>query len=173
MRSHHHEIRVLSLAPISRGLGFAVLEGPQTLIDWGVKSARANKNVQSLAKARELIQHYQPDVLVLEDCKGSRRGKRVQQLIRSIVELCTSRNLKTRCFSQTKVKEVFAAANAVTKHEIAFASVEQLPELAPHFPPRRQPWMNEDPRMSIFDAVARALTFFHLSRKGNAAAVPE
>jgi hypothetical protein len=34
------------------------------------------------------------------------------------------------------------------------------PELAPRLSRFRKPWMSEDYRMSIFDAVALALTFF-------------
>src|SRR5439155_14396211 len=148
------ETLVLSLAPTSRGLGFAVMEGPQRLVDWGVKSA-------CIAKAKELIRHYQPEVIVLEGCQGSRRGARVQQLIRSIVRLSKKKKITTRCFSRRKIQQSFPTADAATKREIAFAIVQQLPELAPQFPPPRQPWMTEDHRMTIFDAVSLALAFFH------------
>ena len=46
------------------------------------------------------------------------------------------------------------------KQEIAIAIAERFPELAPRLPRSRKPWMSEDYRMSIFDAVALALTFF-------------
>ena len=46
------------------------------------------------------------------------------------------------------------------KQEIAIAIAERFPELAPRLPRFRKPWMSEDYRMSIFDAVALALTFF-------------
>ena len=48
---------------------------------------------------------------------------------------------------------------------------KRFPELAPRLPRSRKPWMSEDYRMSIFDAVALALTFFfqfnnkHLNKK--------
>lgn len=68
--------RILAIAPGTRGFGFAVLEGKNTLVDWGVKTVQGNKNVQSLAKVKELITHYQPGVLVLQDTstKSSRRS---------------------------------------------------------------------------------------------------
>ena len=159
------ETLVLGLAPVSRGLGFALLEGPHRLIDWGVKSARFNKDARCLAKTRELLQHYRPEVVVLEDCAGSRRAARVQRLIGRIVRSNKRKKVTTRCFPRTKVKEAFATANGGTKHDIAFAIVERLPELAPHFPPRRRAWMSEDPRMSFFDAIALAMTFFHFKEK--------
>lgn len=162
----HKETLVLGLTPTSRGLGFALLEGPHRLVDWGVKkSAQTNKNAHCLAKAKELIEHYRPDVIVLEDCKGSRRGARVQQLIRDIVKQAKRMKVRTRCFTRTKVQQAFPNAANMTKHEIAFVIVEQLPELAPQFPTRRQPWMTEDYRMTIFDAVGLALTWFHLKNR--------
>ena len=165
------ETLVLSLAPTSRGLGFAVMEGPQRLIDWGVKSTKAKENAQCIARAKELIRHYQPDVIVLEDCQGSRRGARVQQLIRSILRLSKEKKIPARCFSRRKIQQSFPTADATTKREIAFAIVEQLPELAPQFPPRRQPWMTEDHRMTIFDAVSLTLAFFHSRNKRKGAAL--
>jgi len=34
------------------------------------------------------------------------------------------------------------------------------PELTPRFPRFKKPWMSEDYRMSIFDAIAFATAFF-------------
>jgi len=51
------------------------------------------------------------------------------------------------------------------KNRIAGVIAERLPELAPWQPPFRKPWMSEDERMSIFDAVAFALTFFYFTNK--------
>jgi len=61
----------------------------------------------------------------------------------------------------SRVKKVFAVFRANTKHEIAHAVAQQLPELAPRLPRFRKPWMSEDYRMAIFDAAALALTYFH------------
>jgi hypothetical protein len=41
------------------------------------------------------------------------------------------------------------------------AIAKRFPELAPRLPRFRKPWMSEDYRMSIFDAVAMALTLFN------------
>ena len=42
IRSKH--FRILAIAPSSRGFGFAVLEGQEKLVDWGVKSIKGDKN---------------------------------------------------------------------------------------------------------------------------------
>jgi hypothetical protein len=60
------------------------------------------------------------------------------------------------------VKQAFSESGASTKHEIAVAIAKRFPELAPRLPRFRKPWMSEDYRMSIFDAVAFGVTFFHM-----------
>src|SRR5947207_3331343 len=57
------------------------------------------------------------------------------------------------------VKKVFGTFRANTKHEIAHAVAQQLPELAPELPRYRKAWMSEGSQMAIFDAAALALTY--------------
>jgi len=161
------EKRVLAIDPVSRGFGFAILEGPQKLIDWGVKEARTDKHRRSLRHIEDLLRHYRPDVIVMEKCasRGARRSPRVQKLLRAIHELATRRQVKVRSASRSAIRKAFADSSATTKHQIAEAIARRLPELAPRVPPPRQPWMSEDYRMSIFDAVALALTFFDVQAR--------
>jgi len=163
--SHVQEKRVLAVDPTSRGFGFAILEGPEILIDWGVKQIRARKHRRCLKRIEELIDRYQPEVVVVEDCtrKGSRRCLRVRNLIQAIRVLAANRRIPTRCFSRLRVRQVFSEQDASTKHQISTAIARQLPELRPHLPSFRKPWMSEDERMAIFDAVALALTYYRLA----------
>lgn len=159
------EIRVLAIDPTTRGFGFAVMEGPESLIDWGVKDAGSgNKNARCLELVSDLIEHYLPDTVVVEDFadEGSRRSHRVQELIGRIEQLAAKRKIKVSCFSRSQTRVAFSRLGASTKHQIATAIAAALPELAPRLPPYRHPWMPEDYRMAVFDAVALALTFFHL-----------
>ncbi len=59
--------RVLAIDPTTKGFGFAVMEGPEKLIDWGVKGVRGSKNSECLRLISGLIDQYQPDVIVVED----------------------------------------------------------------------------------------------------------
>ena len=69
------EKRILAIDPINRGFGFVVLEGPEYLVDWGVKEVPNNKNAHALWAIENLIGRYQPDKLVVEDytSRDSRR----------------------------------------------------------------------------------------------------
>ncbi len=156
------DIRVLAIDPSSRGFGFAVLEGPERLIDWGVKETKTDKKRRSLKLIDDLIERYQPSVVVVEDYagKGSRRCRRVRELIEDISKLASKRKIRVRSFSTAKVKQAFSESGASNKQDIATAIANRFPELAPRLPRFRKPWMSEDYRMSIFDAVGLAITFF-------------
>jgi len=164
------EKRILAIDPTTKGFGFAVMEGPERLIDWGVKGAKRSKKMRCLKLIMGLIDHYKPDVIVVEDYDGkdSRRCRRVQKLINRIQKLGLEKRIMTRSFSRSAVRKAFSPPGAFTKHQIATAIAQRLPELAPRLPPFRKPWMSEDYRMSIFDAVSFALTFFYFENKKRA-----
>jgi Holliday junction resolvasome RuvABC endonuclease subunit len=165
--------RILAIDPTSQGFGFAVIEEPEQLIDWGnkmVNTAKGDKNTQCLKRIIKLIEYYHPNVIVVENAtgKGSRRCRRVQKLIQEIVVLASAGRIRTKAFSRSQIRKAFSQYQASTKHQIATAIAGLFPELAPHLPRFRKPWMSEDNRMSIFDAAALALTFLlfeHSSRK--------
>ena len=153
--------RVLAIDPSTRGFGFAVIEGRHRLIDWGVKETRTDKRRRALVLVAELIELYQPAVLVVEDYrgKGSRRCGRVQRLIDDTAKLALKKKVKVRRFSRADINRAFSEFGARNKYEIAQAIAKRFPELKPRLPPFRKPWMSEDYRMSIFDAVAFAATY--------------
>ena len=166
-RAYKKDVRVLAIDPSTRGFGFAVLEGPNRLIDWGVKETKTDKKRRTLKLIDDLIEQYQPSVIVIEDYqrKGSRRCERVADLINSIEKLAIKNHVKVRRFSRLKIKTTFAEGGTKNKYEIAIAIVNRFPELAPRLPRFRKPWMSEDYRMSIFDAVGLGLTFFRFENR--------
>src|SRR6266511_3573381 len=95
-RAYTKDIRVLAVDPSTRGFGFAVLEGPSRLIDWGVKETKTDKTRRSLKLIADLIEQYEPSNLVLENYagKGSRRCERVAALIDEIRELAVKRKVR-------------------------------------------------------------------------------
>jgi Holliday junction resolvasome RuvABC endonuclease subunit len=164
--NRRQEIRVLAIDPATRGFGFAVLEGPGRLIDWGVKETKTGKKRRTLQLIDELIEHYEPSVIVVEDYegKGSRRCLRVQALIADISKVATKAKVKVKRISRLKVKQTFSKSGASNKYEIAVAIANRFPELALRLPRFRKPWMSEDYRMSVFDAVGFAIALYHSKR---------
>jgi len=154
----------LAIDPTSRGFGYALFEGPQTPLDWGTTEIRSEQNENSLERIKKLIDFYQPEVLILEDCSedSTRRCERIKVLIEMIEEHSKLQKIAVVKYPSSRVKEVFSFFDIHTKHQIAEKICEWLPELAPRIPPKRKPWMSEDRRMSIFDAVALVLTYYYL-----------
>jgi hypothetical protein len=155
--------RVLALDPMSRGFGYAVLEGPTRLVDWGIRNAPNDNSRALLRKISKLIDLYYPDVIVIEDCghARSRRRQRVRTVISQVAALSTGET-EVQLIPAALVHGMFGAGKAVTKHQIATLVAEHFSELSLRLPPARKPWMPEDSRFAIFDAVAFGLTYFLL-----------
>jgi hypothetical protein len=156
------EPRVVAIDPTSRGFGYAVLEGPGFLVDWGTKDAGRADDAKSLFHTAALIKHYRPDVVVLEDTRdaASRRCERVRNLIATVERFALDAGIAVTLIARHQVQHLFGASAATTKYRVASLIAGHFAELAPRVPPIRKPWMSEDARMSIFDAVAFALTYF-------------
>jgi len=160
MKQYSLNRRTLAIDPCTKGFGFVVMEGPSLLVDYGVKGVMGDKNSACLKKIARLIEYYQPEMIVLENPigKGSRRCLRVQELIVEISKLASSKEIKSQKFSRSQIRKAFSSLGAFTKYQIACSLAERFPELALRLPPVRKSWMSEDERMSVFDAVALALT---------------
>jgi hypothetical protein len=157
--------RVLAIDPITWGYGFAILDGPQRLIDWDLQGTSRREELRErwcLRQIGVLIDRYGPDRVVVEDCLDarSRRGKRSRQLIERIVTLAGERGVPARRISKGQLRRAFAPSGTCTKYKIALAIAGWFPEVAWRLPPVRKPWMSEDARMGIFDAIALALAFY-------------
>ena len=154
-------LRILGIAPTTRGIGFAVLEGEDSLVDYGCKSAKGDKNAQSVAIVKKLILQYRPDVIVSQNTliKGSHRVERIQELTGQIITMAKAHQIKVSLISFKQVKQTYFDHGLGTKHEIVEILAKRFPELADRLPPKRRPWTSEDSRTSIFDAVA--LIFAH------------
>ena len=158
MSTSRHGVRVLAIDPTSQGFGYGVLEAG-SLIDWGVRSVPGNRGEESLRLISLLIDRYQVDALAVEDhtARGSRRAPRVQALLAALVELGSKHKLRVARVSPGRRLAAFKPVGARTKYAIAQALAARFPELANRLPPIRKPWMSEDYRMGIFDAVALAV----------------
>src|SRR6266581_8210567 len=155
--------RVLAVDPYDQGLGFAVLEGPEELIDWGLKHAENRSGARYMEFLAKLVRRYEPDILITEDGarQGSSRHLRSRLTLRRIVQFARRRRLRIRTYSRTTVEDVFKLTGARNKHHIATAIADWFPELAARLPKPQKPWTGENRTMNVFDAVSFALTFFH------------
>src|SRR4051812_41359022 len=122
-------IRILSIAPSTRGFGFAVLDG-DGLVDWGVKTVQGQKNPGCLQKIDKLLLHYRIEIAVIEDhaAGGVRRAQRIEALNAKIVQLTSSRKIRTILLSRHDIRRAFFGDNSGTKYGIAKILAERFPE---------------------------------------------
>ena len=158
--SHPKQSRILAIAPCSKGFGFAVMEGDEVLVDWGVRNVKGEKNASSLVKLKAMILHYQPDILVFQDlsAQDSRRSSRIRRLGKQMVALAARHKVKVKLFSREKIAGIYFPEAQCTKQQLAELLAQRFPkELGHRLPPKRKAWMSQDTRMDLFDAVALAL----------------
>ena len=163
MNHAHWSGLVLSIYPTTRGFAYALFEGPMSPVDWGVKEVRGpRKNARCLDRISKIIERYQPDTLVIEDCfqKDSRRSARIRRLNRATETIARSQAIDVFSYSRPQVRQCFEKVGASTKYEIAHAISRLIPALSHRMPPTRKAWMSEDARMSLFDAASLAWAFY-------------
>lgn len=154
--------RVLAVDPTSRGFGYLIMEGPEELVDWGLKRTPEEKNVRCLRQIRRLVERYAPTVILIEDYREPEayRQERVRGLLEQLAVGPWRGALVIR-IPRRLVKLAFAKSGAATRDEIAQAVSRKFSELARRLPPTRRLWMSADPRMAIFNAASLALTYYH------------
>ena len=159
--------RVLGIVASSRGIGFAVMEGKNTLVDWGAKMLTGDKNAASLSNITKLIRQYRPDAIALENTRPNRseRGERVQALAYEIAALARSYNITVARFTRKQLNRALIPDKRGTKYAVAEYLAARYPqELGLRLPRKRRNYDNEDPRMDLFDAVALAEHFLRTRR---------
>lgn len=147
---------ILAIDPAARGFGFAVLEEPDFLVDWGLRGTRATTQRDILRAVQTLLDEYQPELLVAEDPKTSRRGVRAKKLIHAIAQLAVKSGLPCRQIPGRHTRRQIGLAGARAGHEVVLMLVKRFPELAPILPPKRRVYDSEDARMRLFRAVLLA-----------------
>ena len=163
MTQPHLQHLVLAVYPFARGFAYVLFEGPDAPFDWGVKEIRVReKNAKTIEELKKIIDRYRPEVLVVEDTGGKapRRSERIRKLYRLLSHLAAAEYLDFHRFSRGEVRKLFAHVGAATKYEIAKVIATQLPAFAHLLPRVRKPWMNADPRQSLFDAAALGFAYF-------------
>jgi hypothetical protein len=158
---------VLAIFANGRGFGLAVMKDPLTLVNaYNVPiNTYPISNKKLLERIQEKISFYLPSVIVLEEPQGygSRKSKRVQELIQKVVEYAKSKGLDVHQYSRNDIRFVFSVFNAHSKFEIASVISENIPSLKPRLPEK---WKSHEPEryaISIFDAVSLAITHYYKS----------
>ncbi|HEX7184744.1 MAG TPA: hypothetical protein VF756_23160 [Thermoanaerobaculia bacterium] len=154
--------RIFAVDPTTKGFGYAILETPFRLVDWGLAHVSGEKESGAVARFEELLDQFRPDIVILEDstAPGSRRRPRVQKLLEKLRDTVRERGMAVHMIPRLAVIECFSSPDKrATKFSITQHLAETFPDLAVKVPRRRKPWQSEDERMATFDALALAVTY--------------
>lgn len=156
--------RVLALVVHRRKVGYAVLEGPSQLLDWGVASCMAAGKLRRAGVPQRLISmlsFYQPRFVALRLVKARGRDTETVEAVGVAIRgECTQRSIRLFRVHASTVKRFFAAHSCKTRVQIARVLGDWFLELAWHVPPKRKPWQSDSHNMPIFEAVAVGIAFF-------------
>jgi Holliday junction resolvasome RuvABC endonuclease subunit len=157
---------VLAIHPTSRGFGWVLFEGPLVPVDWGIASAKANRSAQCMGRFKQLLDQYQPSVLILEKYgeDDSQRSERIRSLAQTMRGFANNRDMDTPVYSREEVSAAVTNSKNSNRHTVALEVSEQLPELRHRLPNARKLWQSEDDRQCLFDAAALGITHYRLTR---------
>ena len=154
MRDYQQHLRILAIDPTSKGFGFVVLENVDRLVDWGVARVWASSDMELLARVDATIARYRPKLLVVPEIPAEPRRAKSARRVAALSTHAQHHGMQVIVVTRSNVEAAFPGK----KRERAESVAARFPELRPWLPPPRRPWMTEDDRMHIFDALALAIT---------------
>jgi hypothetical protein len=155
--------RVFALDLRLRSFGFVVFEGPDQLLDWGVRSFRQGVNAVKIpmgVKLQSLLNRYRPQLVVLKVPTRAKLSKKVH----AVEALAKSQRISVRLVSGAFVRGAFPGNNK-NKDQIAAVIAPRYPDLLPRLGPKRKAWQAEKYSMSVFDAAAIGFAYFMRKHK--------
>lgn len=157
---------VLCLYPNSIGFGYAILTNALTVLNSQVIQVRPVSNAQATKRIREIVDYYEPKIVVVEDYNGigSRKSKRIQKMIDGIVRYATKKHLKVCKYSRADIRYVFSTFNAHTKYEIACVIAENVKTMQYKLMKPRKTSESEKYMAGAFDAVSLGITHFYMEK---------
>jgi hypothetical protein len=145
----------------SRSFAFVVLEGPNQLLDFGVRSFRRGSNavqVPPRERLAALFDEFNPGAAIRKE-SPSRGGKLRLKIGDAPLQESQQRGIPVRYVTRRVVKQTFQEHDQ-NKHEIATVLAQRFPALEPKLPSKRKCWQSEDYRMSVFDAAVVGVAYF-------------
>jgi hypothetical protein len=154
--------RLLALEIRTKKLGFAVLESPTRLLDWGMRSfgeEHPSFRVTVSDRIATLLAFHRPVAVVarLRKCQSPSANRRVRAILSAVREETKRHSIRFRVVNAQSVRDHFASSGPATKYDIARRLAAQFVELLWRLPKQRKPYQSESPAMLVFDALATGL----------------
>src|ERR1700694_5738316 len=105
MTDQSNDKRVLALDVHPRSFGFVVLEGPNRMLDWGVRSFRTGVNAVKIPAGKKflaVLDEFRPSAVVIGE-RLTRRTTKHTKMIATIERQVRSRRIPVRRISRGDV----------------------------------------------------------------------
>ena len=156
---HHTRGRVLAIDLHPRHFGYVVVEVPERLLDWGVRSYRHKGNpapVLIRKRLRPLLELWRPSLVVIRGMRQMQSGQHLlrERLLKGVAAEARTHRARVHILKEQATDRT----DKLTKYERARAAAQLFPVLTRKPPPKRKPWESERYSMSMFEALAVAVT---------------
>lgn len=153
---------VLAICPYAKRISVAVFEGPLSPIDWVTKEVRGRTLSElALETAKQFIERYQPDVLVLRSHNRKRESaQHLRRTERLLATYAATQAIEYERYTREDIRICFGSAGALTRQEIAEVIAAQIAAFSVYLPKPRRPWEQESHSMALFDAASLAMTYY-------------
>lgn len=170
MSAHSDQDVIVAIYPYALGVAYTVFAGPLSPIDWGMPHVRGKeRNARVVAIVRRVAERHHPRVIVLEEYRGNlaKRRQRMTRLNRMLCNYAAAEGIEIWTFARCDVNAAFGILGARTRYEIARTLADQIHAFADKLPAVRRCWMDQDPRMNLFNAASLAWTYYEQLDRAN------
>lgn len=125
-------LKVIGINPGTRYLGIAILYG-QELMDWRIKVLNGKWSREKLKKVTEiiseLVDQYEPSVLVIKKLHLSRRTENLLRLTDKIKEVAKYKKMKVYQYSIKEIEGNFIDGKKLNRRNLIETMIEFFPVL--------------------------------------------
>ncbi len=154
--------RVLTLDIRPRRFGYAIFEGPDLLLDWGIRTHGDNERSSLERSLSNLRSMFGPSVILVRRAAkhGQINQSRIRRAFRIVKHFAKRALVRMQVVDASSLHSFFSRDETANKHDIARTVAERFPQLSWRLPPKRKPWQSEPKRQSIFDAASLGVFYF-------------
>jgi len=162
-----YDPRIFAIDLRNRRSGFAIFEGPRSLLDFGTTVLPSITAAPLMSRFSDLLRVSLPSIIVVRRDRWEKMmsDPDAKRLINLLAHEAGSRGIRIRVLDESAVSATFHNLGCETKAEVSAALARIFPELVWQIPPKRKVWESEHPRQTVFDAIALGLAYWQNESK--------
>lgn len=156
--------RIMAIDLRRSRFGYAVLDGPGALLEWGSGEIWAHDDRRrdfKNTRLRSALRVSSPATVVVRrsQYRGSLKSSLKDRLLRQIKRDAEAYSIPVVMISQAVIRMAFHLPSRASKYRVASVVARRFPELRAKLPAGRKAWEPELHGIIIFDAIAAGLAY--------------